>query len=268
MTRTRTLTTALAGAAATSLLFLTACSSEEDASADDNSAGQASVGTADLDSVSPALARYDSEEVQALWDDDSVSARDRGLVTVAALISTGQTAELGAYVERALDDGVTPAEISETVTHLGFYTGWPNATSAVSEISEIFADRDISTDELPEAEPELMPLDEEAEAERAQTVEEDVGDVSRGIVDGTERLFNDLWLRPDLEPRDRSMITVVSLIATAQSDQITFHLNRAMDNGLTAEEVDGLLTHVIYFTGWPKTMTAIPVVQDVLDSRA
>jgi 4-carboxymuconolactone decarboxylase len=57
------------------------------------------------------------------------------------------------------------------------------------------------------------------------------------------------------------------LIATAQSEQITFHLGRAMDNGLTRPEVDAVLHHAIYFTGWPKVYTAMPVVKKVLESR-
>ena len=60
---------------------------------------------------------------------------------------------------------------------------------------------------------------------------------------------------------------MVALIATGQSEQIPFHLNRAMDNGLGTDEVDGLLTHFVYFTGWPKTMSAVPVINEVLTSR-
>lgn len=219
-------------------------------------------------SVSPALAQYDREHVQKLWSDDSLSPRDRGLVTIAVLISNGQTQELSRYTDRALDDGLTAAEISETVTHLAFYTGWQNAKAAVPVIAEVFKKHGIDADELPERDPELLPQDEAAETAREENVQKQYGDVSQGVVDATDKvIFDDLWLRPDLEPRDRSLITVVALIATSQSDQITYHLNRAMDAGVTDAEVDAMLHHAAYFTGWPKVFTAMPVVRDVLESR-
>ncbi|MGA5200440.1 carboxymuconolactone decarboxylase family protein [Streptomyces variegatus] len=224
--------------------------------------------TSQIESVSPALAQYDKERVQELWSDDSLSRRDRGLVTIAVLISNGQTQEFDRYTDRALDDGLSAAEISETVTHLAFYTGWQNAKTAVPTIAEVFDEHGIDSDQLPERDPELLPQDQEAEQTRKRDVQEQYGSVSQGVVDDTDDvLFDDLWLRPDLKPRDRSLITVVALISTSQSNQLTYHLNRAMDAGLTDDEVDALLNHAAYFTGWPKVFTAMPVIRDVLESR-
>jgi 4-carboxymuconolactone decarboxylase len=225
--------------------------------------------TGNLESVSPALAEYDAEHVQALWEDESLSGRDRGLVTIAVLVAGGSTQDLGHYIDRALDDGLTPAEISEAVTHLAFYAGWPQAMEAVPVLAEVYKERGIDQSQLPEADPELLAQDEAAEAARAQDVQEQHGTVSQGVVDSTDEVvFDDLWLRPGLEPRDRSLVTVVALITTAQSAQVTFHLNRAMDNGLTDTEVDAVLDHIIFFTGWPRVYTALPIVRDVLDSRS
>lgn len=224
--------------------------------------------TRQVESVSPALAKYDNERVQELWNDDSLSRRDRGLVTIAVLISNGQTKELGRSTDRALDDGLSAAEISETVTHLAFYTGWQNAKAAVPVIAEVFDEHGIGADQLPERDPDLLPQDQKAEQAREESVQEQYGSVSQGVVDDTDDvLFDDLWLRPDLKPRDRSLITVVALIASGQSAQITFHLNKAMDAGITAVEVDALLRHAAYFTGWPKVFSAMPVIRDVLESR-
>ncbi|WP_328349505.1 carboxymuconolactone decarboxylase family protein [Streptomyces sp. NBC_00445] len=224
--------------------------------------------TGQVESVSPALAKYDRERVQQLWNDAGLSRRDRGLVTLAVLISNGQTTELGRFTDRALDDGLSAAEISETVTHLAFYAGWQNAKAAVPVIAEVFDEHGIDADQLPERDPDLLPQDQEAERAREKSVQEDYGSVSQGVVDDTDDvLFDDLWLRPDLKPRDRSLVTVVALISTGQSGQITFHLNRAMDNGVTADEVDALLNHAAYFAGWPKVFTAMPVIREVLESR-
>lgn len=89
---------------------------------------------AGVQQVAPAMSRYDTNRVQALWADNSLAARDRSLATVAVHVANGQTAELGFYVDKALDDGLTPAEISETVTHLASYSGWPNAMAAIDPL--------------------------------------------------------------------------------------------------------------------------------------
>jgi 4-carboxymuconolactone decarboxylase len=73
------------------------------------------------------------------------------------------------------------------------------------------------------------------------------GAVAPGIVQYTsDVLFRDLWLRPDLAPRDRSLVTVSALVATGQAAQIPYHLNRAMDNGLTKEQAGEAITHLAF----------------------
>jgi 4-carboxymuconolactone decarboxylase len=81
-------------------------------------------------------------------------------------------------------------------------------------------------------------------------------------------LFSDLWLRPDLAPRDRSLVIVSALIAAGQVAQIPFHLNRAMDNGLTKAQAAEVLTHLAFYAGWPNAMSAVPVVKTVFERRA
>ena len=186
---------------------------------------------ADIQAVSPALARFGREAISNdLWQRDALSARDRSIVTVAMLIARNQPGELKHYIAVALDSGVTPAEVSEIITHLAFYAGWPNAMS--------------------------------------DTVEKNVGPISPGLVKFTaDPLFLDLWQRPALTPRDRSLVTVSALIAAGQSAQIGYHLNRAMDNGLSAEEAGEVVAQAAFYAGWPNAFTAAPVVGEVLRSR-
>nr|WP_243848966.1 carboxymuconolactone decarboxylase family protein [Xanthomonas sp. CFBP 8151] len=80
-------------------------------------------------------------------------------------------------------------------------------------------------------------------------------------------LFADLWRRPDLAPRDRSLITMAALIARGQLDQVPFHLNRAMDNGLTQAQAAEAVTHLAFYAGWPRAMSALPVLQAVFTER-
>jgi 4-carboxymuconolactone decarboxylase len=172
------------------------------------------------------------------------------------------------YFSLALDNGVEPREISEIVTHLAFYSGWANATSAVAAAKDVFAAREIGADQLPADSPALLPLDNDAEAKRAANVEQLFGKVAPGLVQNTtEVLFRDLWLRPDLAPRDRSLVTVSALIASGQVAQITYHLNRAMDNGLTQQQAGEVVTHLAFYAGWPNAFSALPVLKDVFEKR-
>ena len=223
----------------------------------------------DIRKVSPALEDYTRTAIaDGLWRRSNLSPRDRSIVTVSALIARNQTIGMLHYFNIALDSNVTPGEISEIITHLAFYCGWPNSLAAVAIVRDIFEQRDIGTDQLPPVSPELLPLNETAEAERASRVQQDFGDVAAGVVQYTTGLlFRDLWLRPALAPRDRSLVTVSALIASGQSAQIAYHLNRAMDNGLTKAQASEALTHLAFYAGWPNVFSALPVVKSVFEKR-
>lgn len=77
-------------------------------------------------------------------------------------------------------------------------------------------------------------------------------------------LFDDVWNRPELNPRDRSLITVAVLTAGGNTEQLGSHLGRAIDNGLTREELIEAITHVTLYAGWPKGMSAMGVAKKVL----
>lgn len=116
---------------------------------------------------------------------------------------------------------------------------------------------------------ERLPLDETAEAQRAARVEEDYGSVAPGVVQYTgDLVFRELWLRPALSPRDRSLVTVSALTASGQVAQIPFHLNRAMDNGLARAEASEMLTHLAFYAGWPAVFSALPIARDVFSGRS
>lgn len=153
----------------------------------------------DVLAVSPALAQYTKTAVESVWKRPGLSARDRSIVTVATLIARMQTVGMPHYFAKALDSGVTAAALSEIVTHLAFYSGWPNAFAAVEVLQGIFAERGIGANQLPEMYSELLPLNGEAEAKRATQVQANFGETSQGVVDNTTKfLFRDLWLRPGL----------------------------------------------------------------------
>lgn len=78
-------------------------------------------------------------------------------------------------------------------------------------------------------------------------------------------LFGDVWERPGLSKRDRSLITVASLIALYRTDQLRGHIRRALDNGVTREEIGEVITHMAFYSGWPTAANAARVAKEVLD---
>ena len=101
---------------------------------------RSSITPADVQAVSPALANYTKTAVvDGVWNRPGLSRRDRSIVTVATLIARIQTIGMEHYFAISLDNGVTPAELSEIVTHLAFYCGWSNAFQAVEVLQGIFA---------------------------------------------------------------------------------------------------------------------------------
>jgi 4-carboxymuconolactone decarboxylase len=224
----------------------------------------------DVRAVSPALEHYATDKLaNGLWKRPGLSPRDRSIVTIAAVITRNQGILLPEQLNLALDNGVKPAEISEIVTHLAFYAGWGNAMAATAITKEVFAARGIGADQLPKAAVDFLPLDEKAEADRAARVAQGTGPASPGLVrDTTDVLFRDLWLRPGLAPRDRSLVTVSALISAGQVEQIPYHLNRAMDNGLTRAEASEVISHLAYYAGWPNAFSAAPVARAVFEKRS
>jgi 4-carboxymuconolactone decarboxylase len=223
----------------------------------------------DVRKVAPALEAYTQSRLLGdVWKRPDLAPRDRSIVTVAALIARNQTIEMPFHFNLALDNGVKPREISEIITHLAFYAGWGNAMSAIRVAKDVFAARHVGVDQLPAVSITLLPLNEAAEAQRSKAVQEQFGSSFPGMAQyTTDVLFRDLWLRPDLAPRDRSLVTVSALIANGQTAQLTPHLNRAMDNGLTQAQAAEAITHLAFYVGWPNVFSAMPVAKDVFAKR-
>jgi 4-carboxymuconolactone decarboxylase len=76
-----------------------------------------------------------------------------------------------------------------------------------------------------------------------------------------ETLFGDIWARPELAPRDRSLITVAALITNGSTQQLGHHISRAIDNGVTAEELKEVIVHLAFYAGWPRAMSAIEIAK-------
>ena len=79
-------------------------------------------------------------------------------------------------------------------------------------------------------------------------------------------LFGDVWERPGLSKRDRSLITVAALIALYRTDQLRGHIGRALDNGVTKDEIGEVINHMAFYAGWPTAANGVRVAQEVYDA--
>lgn len=95
-----------------------------------------------------------------------------------------------------------------------------------------------------------------------------VGEIAPKLVDLTEDvLFGDIWERPQLSKRDRSLITCAALIATGKTEQMDFHFPNAMKNGVTREELIEMITHLAFYAGWPNAMSAINRAKALIENE-
>jgi 4-carboxymuconolactone decarboxylase len=104
-----------------------------------------------------------------------------------------------------------------------------------------------------------------AQQSRAQQL---VGGIAPKLAELTDEvLFGDVWARPELSRRDRSLITVAALTALGRTDQLRSHMGLALDNGVTREELAELATHLAFYAGWPAGISAATTLKQVLDER-
>jgi 4-carboxymuconolactone decarboxylase len=124
------------------------------------------------------------------------------------------------------------------------------------------ADAQGSTASPPAASPAPAP---NTQPSRAQQL---MGDIAPKLADLTDTvLFGDVWARPQLSRRDRSLVTVSALIAMNRPDQLRSHLALARQNGLTEEELVEAITHLAFYAGWPNAVTAVSVAKEVFAKK-
>src|SRR3954466_14487814 len=95
-----------------------------------------------------------------------------------------------------------------------------------------------------------------------------LGDLAPKLVELTEDvLFGDVWERPQLSKRDRSLITCAALVATGKTEQMDFHFPNAIKNGRTQEEIVEMITHLAFYVGWPNAMSAVNRAKEIFEKK-
>jgi 4-carboxymuconolactone decarboxylase len=100
------------------------------------------------------------------------------------------------------------------------------------------------------------------------TAQKMIGDFAPKLAELTDNvLFGDVWERPGLSKRDRSLATVTALIALNRTEQLRFHLEKALENGVTKDELIELVTHLAFYSGWPTSMSAITIAKEIFSKK-
>src|SRR5215813_15356299 len=101
-----------------------------------------------------------------------------------------------------------------------------------------------------------------------KTAQSRIGGIAPKLAQLTDDvLFGDVWERPQLSKRDRSLITCAALIATGKTEQMSFHFPRAIENGVTQDELVEMITHLAFYVGWPSAMSAITRVRELFGTK-
>jgi 4-carboxymuconolactone decarboxylase len=105
-----------------------------------------------------------------------------------------------------------------------------------------------------------------APKEQLMTARERIGDVAPKLAEITDDiLFGEIWERPGLSKRDRSLVTVAALVALNRTEQLAWHLERALTNGVTKEELVEAISHLAFYSGWPTAMSALRLAREAFD---
>jgi len=103
-------------------------------------------------------------------------------------------------------------------------------------------------------------------SEKPTAARQAFGHIAPALAEYTDEiLFGEVWKRPGLSPRDRSLITVASLVALYRTNELPFHLKKAIENGISRDELIEVITHLAFYSGWPTASSAVTIAQRVFD---
>jgi len=215
----------------------------------------------DLYAGSPYLGELrDSLVYGEIWERPELSKRDRSLITIAVLQALTRE-ELAIHIPRGLDNGLTPEEVSEIILHVTFYAGWPTGVQASLTASEALEARGLSLGELPRA-PSVTEASTPGSLSDAYAAVPRLGELRNSL------LYGDIWERPLLSKRDRSLITVAVNQALYATNELRTHIDRALDeNGVTPQEISEVILHVTFYAGWPAAVNAGRLATAAFEAR-
>ena len=243
---------------------------------------QAIVGTQDAEATAALAARLERENgalgsfaidfvMGEIWSREQLSRRDRNLVVLAILGAIHQTNQLAYYVPGGIHNGLTPEEIREIFIHLSGYAGFPRALDAMAEANRLLAElgHPVPAEGLPPAQRltgaerrqrsiEVMTrLSGKDSDDAARLLEGIAGNLGPLAGAGVDFAFGEIWARPQLSRRDRSLLVVSVLAALGRGDELDIHVPAALRHGVTKTELEEVMLTVFAYAGAPLAVEGI-----------
>jgi len=216
-----------------------------------------------------ALGTFAFTAVGEMWDRPQLSRRDRSLMIIAVLAAQARDEELVLHTGIGLRHGLTRTEIEEVNLHIAAYAGFPAAMAARRRMDQAFCEAQ-GVDRI-EGREAAEHLGDEERLRRAAdvrhtltggranpdpaadlaTMREHLGDVGEWAL---KWAFGEIWSRPELSRRDRSLVVIAILTALGQAAELAFHVPGGLQHGLTREEIEEVMTHLCLYAGFPRAV--------------
>ena len=212
-----------------------------------------------------------------VWGRPGLPKKLRSIATMTALTVTGKEPQLKGHIGYALNLGWTKEELGEMFMHLVFYAGLPSTLNALSVARTVFEERGLMDDgsgeaEVGESTAERIAKGNEVLEEVTLGNPEEASGAEYGLVSGMEEwvtasLFGDVWGRPGLEKKVRSIATMSALCVLGRLPQLKGHVAWALNLGWSREEIGELFLHLVFYCGLPACLNALGVAKEVFDER-
>ena len=224
-----------------------------------------------------ALGTFAFTAVGEMWDRPQLNRRDRSLMIIAVLAAQSRDEELVLHTRIGFRHGLERAEIEEINLHIAAYAGFPAAMAAIRRMDAAFRDVE-GVDRLAPREGADHIGDEErlqraADVRRTLTGGRAPADVNADLAGMQEFLgdvgelamlwaFGEIWSRPVLSRRDRSLIVIAILTALGQERELAFHVPAGLEHGLTREEIEEIMTHLCLYAGFPRAVDGMRAARE------
>ena len=224
-----------------------------------------------------ALGSFAFDVVGAMWSRPELSRRDRSLLVISVLAAQARDEELVAHTRIGLRNGLTQVEIEEVLLHVAAYAGFPAAMASSRRIDQALREA-LGVEELPHREAAGAMSDAELDAAAADVFRtltgasamdpaQALGRMRELLGEVGETVFRfalgDVWGRPQLSRRDRSIVVIAILTALGATPELDVHVPAGLRHGLSRVEIEEVVNHLALYAGAPRAVEAIRAVKAV-----
>jgi 4-carboxymuconolactone decarboxylase len=206
-----------------------------------------------------------------VWSRPGLSRRDRSLVVITILTTLNQLTQLRTHVQGGINHGLTQTEVEEIMVQLSGYAGFPRAIDGMTTARAAMAEQ-LGVESLPPSPPAEAKDDEQRSADAKAVMSRLSANqppggpgVNMGSFTGTAGrfAFGELWARDELSRRDRSLVVCATLTTQDKPTELRFHLQGALNHGVTLDELEELMVTVIAYVGFPTAVEGFRALREV-----